>query len=328
MPEPLPRPVVATPVVADPVAAEPVAAEVVADDLEFPEGPVWLEDGSILVVEIRGARLTRIRRDGTRETVARWAGPDRAGPNGAAIGPDGACYIANNGGFVWAQRGDYFVPADLATGATQPDAYLTGSIDRVDLATGEITTLYTQCDGQRLCGPNDLVFDSQGGLWFTDHGKRRAFDEDRCGVYYARPDGSRIERALFPLHAPNGIGLSPGEDTLYVAETPTGRLWSYPLTAPGRADPRGAKCLVNMLGRFDSLGVEADGTVVVAAIEQGLCVVRPDGEVSYVEVPGPAATNVCWGGPELRDAFVTESLEGKLYRYAWPRPGLALAYSA
>ena len=287
-----------------------------------------MNDGSILVVEIHGACLTRIRGDGTRETVARWAGPDRAGPNGAAIGPDGACYIANNGGFVWTRRGDHMVPADPKTGATQPDAYVTGSIDRVDLATGEVTTLYTQCDGQHLCGPNDLVFDSQGGIWFTDHGKRRAFDEDRCGVYYARPDGSQIERAIFPLHAPNGIGLSPDEGILYVAETPTGRLWSYSLTSPGKADSRSARCLVNMLGRFDSLGVEADGTVVVAAIEKGLCVVRPDGDVSYVPVPGPAATNVCFGGEDMRSAYVTESLEGTLYHYEWPRPGLALAYSA
>lgn len=307
---------------------EELAHDVVAADLEFPEGPVALGDGSVLVVEIRGARLTRIRQDGSRNTVASWAGPDRAGPNGAAIGPDGACYVANNGGFVWSQRGEHFLPADKVTGATQPDAYVTGSIDRVDIDTGEISTLYTACEGQRLCGPNDLVFDSTGGLWFTDHGKRRAFDEDRCGVYYARPDGSSIERVLFPLHAPNGIGLSPDEGTLYVAETPTGRLWSFPLTAPGKADRRGAKCLVNTLGRFDSLGVEADGTVVVAAIEQGLCVVRPDAEISWVKVPGPACTNVCWGGDGLTTAYVTESLEGTLYRYEWPRPGLALAFSA
>jgi gluconolactonase len=302
--------------------------EVVADGLAFPEGPVVMKDGSILVVEIHGACLTRIQTDGSREVVARWAGPDRSGPNGAAIGPDGACYIANNGGFVWSPRGDYMVPADQKTGATQPDAYVTGSIDRVDLATGEVTVLYTECEGQRLCGPNDLVFDAQGGLWFTDHGKRRPFDQDRCGVYYARPDGSRIERAVFPLHAPNGIGLSPDEGTLYVAETPTGRLWSYPVTEPGRVDASGARCLVNLLGFFDSLGVEEDGTVVVAAIDKGLCVVRPDGDISYVEVPGPAATNVCFGGEDMRNAYVTESLEGKLYRYEWPRPGLQLAFSA
>ena len=146
-----------------------------------------MNDGSILVVEIRGACLTRIHSDGSRAMVAQWEGPDRAGPNGAAIGPDGACYVCNNGGFVWSRRGEHFVPSDPGTGATQPDAYVTGSIDRVDLETGEITTLYRDCQGQRLCGPNDLVFDSAGGMWFTDHGKRRAFDEDRCGVFSVAP---------------------------------------------------------------------------------------------------------------------------------------------
>jgi len=302
--------------------------ELVADGLEFPEGPIALLDGSVLLVEIRGARLTRVCTDGSRETVARWSGPDCSGPNGAAIGPDGACYVCNNGGFVWSRRGEYWVPSDPSSGATQPPGYVTGSIDRVDLRTGEIATLYTECDGQRLCGPNDLVFDREGGFWFTDHGKRRAFDEDRCGVYYARPDGSRIERAIFPLHAPNGIGLSPDGGTLYVAETPTGRLWSYPVTAPGKIDRRGARCLVNVVARFDSLAVEADGTVVVAAIDKGLCVLRPGGALEWIDSPGPAVTNLCFGGSDLRSAWVTESLEGKLYRYAWPRAGLALAYSA
>ncbi|MBW2499099.1 MAG: SMP-30/gluconolactonase/LRE family protein [Deltaproteobacteria bacterium] len=306
----------------------PIAHQTLASDLAFPEGPVALNDGSVLVVEIRGACLTRIHSDGRSETVARWSGPDRAGPNGAAIGPDGACYVCNNGGFIWSPRGDFIVPADLSTGRTQPDAYVTGSIDRVDLETGEITTLYTQCGEQRLCGPNDLVFDRQGGMWFTDHGKRRVYDEDRCGVYYAAADGSKIERAIFPLHAPNGIGLSPDEATLYVAETPTGRLWSYPVVKPGEVDPRGAKCLVNELGLFDSLGVEADGTVVVAAIDRGLCVVRPDGEISFVEMPGPGITNVCWGGEDMKTAYVTESLEGKLFACEWPRPGMALTYTA
>ena len=139
--------------------------EIVACDLAFPEGPVAMQDGSVLVVEIRGACLTRIRADGSCENIARWEGADRAGPNGAAIGPDGACYICNNGGFVWSPRGEHFIPTDPVTSATQPDAYVTGSIDRVDLETGEITRLYTQCAGQRLCGPNDLVFDSAGGIW-------------------------------------------------------------------------------------------------------------------------------------------------------------------
>ena len=66
----------------------------VADGLVFPEGPVVLADGSVLVVEVLGGRLTRIDSDGTKTVVAQTGG----GPNGAAIGPDGRCWITNNGG--------------------------------------------------------------------------------------------------------------------------------------------------------------------------------------------------------------------------------------
>jgi gluconolactonase len=70
---------------------------VLATGLEFPEGPVAMPDGSVLLVEIRGQRLTRVWPSGRTEVVARIPG----GPNGAAIGPDGKCYICNNGGFSW-----------------------------------------------------------------------------------------------------------------------------------------------------------------------------------------------------------------------------------
>jgi len=62
-----------------------------ATDLEFPEGPVVMPDGSVVLVEIRGRRLTRIWPDGRKQVVAEISG----GPNGAASGPDGKCYICN-----------------------------------------------------------------------------------------------------------------------------------------------------------------------------------------------------------------------------------------
>src|SRR5437588_11759500 len=73
----------------------------VADGLNYPEGPVYCPDGTVLVVEIGAGTLTRIYPDGSKpkETVATLGG----GPNGAAIGPDGAIYICNDGGFYIAQ---------------------------------------------------------------------------------------------------------------------------------------------------------------------------------------------------------------------------------
>ncbi len=325
------------------VAMTDLPHRTVARDLAFPEGPVALSDGSVLLVEVRGPRVTRVMPDGTRETVASWDNPATAGPNGLAVGPDGAVYICNSGGFAWHEYHGVWLPALPGTGIGQSAEYITGSIDRLDLDTGQVTVLYTACGGHRLCGPNDLVFDADGGLWFTDRGKSRADEVDRVGVFYARIDGSFSERVIFPLIGPNGIGLSPDGGTLYVADTPTGRLWGWDVTGPGEVDHRSRRCVANTLGHFDSLGVEADGTVVVAALNDGLCVVRPDGEISYVRVPGPTpvdgggvgylrmpsslATNICWGGEDMTTAYVTDAGESRLMAYEWPRPGLRLAFN-
>jgi gluconolactonase len=288
--------------------------------LEFPEGPVALPGGDVLVVEVRGGRLTRVAPDGTKATVAELGG----GPNGAAIGPDGAAYVVNNGGFTWSDRGGLLIPVG-EDGGNEPAGFQGGWVDRVDLETGAVTRLYDECDGERFVGPNDIVFDAAGGFWFTDFGKTRRRSMDRGGVYYARPDGSAVRQLAGSLTGPNGIGLSPDGRRLYVAESYTGRLLSWEVTAPGElAGPHAV--VVATPGHFDSLAVEADGTVVVAALPNGLCVVRPDHTWEYVAVPDFMTTNVCFAGPDLRTAFVTLSAGGRLVALDWPRPGLPLEF--
>src|SRR5215467_2089412 len=109
----------------------------VAEGLHFPEGPVAMADGSVVLVEIRRGTLTRVAPNGRRETIAELGG----GPNGAAIGPDGAVYVCNNGGaFDW-QEGELHLPD-----AASAKPYRGGSIQRVDLRTGKFSTLYEECD--------------------------------------------------------------------------------------------------------------------------------------------------------------------------------------
>ena len=300
-----------------------------ADDLAFPEGPIAMADGSVIVVEIAGPRLTRIGPDGSTEVITEWGDPASAGPNGAAIGPDGAVYVCNNGGFLWSEINGMRFPIDRATGSNQAPEYVTGSIDRVEVTTGEITTLYTECDGHHLCGPNDIVFDSTGGFWFTDLGKQRVRELDKGAVYYARPDGSSITRCIDNVDHPNGCGLSPDGSTLYVAQTTTGRVWAYDITAPGELASQRGTCIANTLGNLDSMAVEADGTVVVAALRKGLLVVRPNHSHDFVDTPDqPLVTNVAFGGPDRQTAFITESAIGRLLATPWPRAGLELTYNA
>ena len=299
----------------------------IASGLQFPEGPIIMDDGSIVVVEIAGPRLSRVLTDGTVEVIAEWDDPESAGPNGAAVGPDGHIYVCNNGGFVWSEINGMQFPMDRATGANQSDSYVTGSIDRVDLATGEIVSIYNEFQGDRLCGPNDIVFDESGGFWFTDLGKQRRREVDKGAVYYALPDGSSIERVIDNIDHPNGCGLSPDGQRLFVAQTTTGRLWAYNISEPGAlVDDKGV-CIANTLSSLDSMAIEADGTIVVAALRDGLLVVRPDGAYEFLRVDGPLITNIAFSREGDNVAYITESALGSLIAIEWPRSGLDLAFS-
>ncbi len=306
---------------------------ILATNLQFPEGPIAMPDGSVLVVEIQRGTLSRVQ-NGQIEVLAELGG----GPNGAAIGPDGACYICNNGGFEWIRAGDKTYPGE------QPENYSGGRIERVDLVSGKVTTLYTQCNGLPLRGPNDIVFDRTGGFWFTDHGKTRPRDKDRTGVFYAQPDGSSISEVIFPLEAPNGIGLSADEATVFVAETPTGRVWAFDLAGPGElATGKSSKRL--LAGRsghfmFDSLAVDSNGDVCVATLlDGGITTLCDSGssllksgqkgvqrEPQFLPMPDRITTNICFGGADLKTAFITLSSTGQLVAVDWPVGGLPLNF--
>jgi len=299
----------------------------ITEGLRFPEGPVALPDGRVLLVEIARGTITEVAPDGTQRIVATPGG----GPNGAALGPDGALYICNNGGFEWHERDGRLYPGD------QPADYSGGRIERLDLTTGELTVLYSACDGRPLCGPNDLVFDRTGGFWFTDHGKNRPQDRDRTGVFYARADGSEIKQVISPPQGPNGIGLSPAEDALYVAETLTGRVWEWRLAGPGtlaaerRDRPDGGRLLPAPPGYllYDSLAVDSLGRVCVATLIQGgITVIDPVANTAELRrFDDILTTNICFGGPGLRTAFLTLSSTGRLVSVPWDAPGLALNFS-
>jgi len=302
-------------------------ARVLTDGLRFPEGPVAMDDGSVIVTELIGKKLTRVAPDGTKTTVADTGGS----PNGLAIGPDGALYCTNSGGFAFQEIGPYLIPAG-EHGQSQPDDYIGGRIQRIDIATGEVTDLYTECDGRPLKGPNDIVFDSTGGFWFTDLGKSRERDLDKGGLYYAQPDGSSIKEVIFPLVTPNGVGLSPDGQHVYVAETPTGRVWRFTLARPGVVAEGSQHLLCHLEdAQFDSLAIDSDGNVCVATLTaNGVTAIGPDGTVvaeMRVPVTDPFVTNICFGGADLRTAFITSSGTGRAFVTEWHCPGLATAYS-
>ena len=193
-----------------------------------------MPDGSVVVVEMFGPRLTRVHPDGSTDTIAeipadrtvQQSAPTERSTSATTV----ACSLrSTSAGWCSPDR-------------SIPTATSVGRIQRVDVHDGTVTDLYTECDGHPLRGPNDIVMDGHGGFWFTDHGIRDTASRraDLSGIYYGHVDGSGISEVVYPTDSPNGIGLSPDTDTLYWAETHNGRVHRRTITQAGRGARAGS----------------------------------------------------------------------------------------
>ena len=259
----------------------------IASGLKFPEGPVAMPDGSVILVEIARETLTRVMPDGKQHIIAKLGG----GPNGAAMGPNGKIYVCNNGGFNWIERPD----GRLFPG-TQPAHYKTGSIQVVDPESGKFETMYDSCDGRKLNGPNDLVFAADGRLLFTDPGTYNPTSPDPSYIYAIEPNGSvrlavGFERPTFP----NGLAVE-ADGSIVWAESYTGHVC--------RRRPDGSR---EDLGRLpgdnptpDGMKIGADGRLYVTDIfASGIHILRPDGTAEAFLACGKATTNCVFDGETL-----------------------------
>ena len=327
--------------------------QLVAENLKLPEGPVYCRDHSLLVGQIAAGLLTRIDlASGVTTTIADLCG----GPNGLAIGPHGAIYVCNDGGF-FVEEVPQSDGGKISVAVSQPRNYSGGKIQRVDL-DGSIHTLYQQFQGKDdpsktwpLRSPDDLIFDSSGNFWFTDWGKDRLDQRNRdiTGVYYANADGSSIEEKIYPLQSPNGIALSPDNSRLYVAESWTRRILYWELSKPGVIQPNPATldgsylltAKIPFQAGLDSMAIDCNGNLYAVSIlpagsdpnaKGGITVISPSGEIlEWLEIDfgqaDPLPSNICFGGPDLRTAFITLSGSGRVISCPMSIAGKRLAYS-
>ncbi len=184
-----------------------------------------------------------------------------------------------------------------------------------------------------------VALDDEGVAWVA------WVDQARKDVLLQRflRDGTRLGEPVNVSRSPEifswlpRIGLAPDERTLYVVETPTARCWSFKLSGPGQIESangpyRGEKgtVVVGLGGyqMFDSMAVEANGNVCIATLISGcISVIAPDGRlVEQVPTGDRVTTNIAFGGPELKTAYITLSGKGELIAMDWPRPGLPLNF--
>jgi len=307
----------------DQLVAADATIEVLADGFKWSEGPIWDRSAKRLLFSDVPNNVVHAWSEAAGLSVflkpSGYTGTEPYG--GREPGSNGLTFDAK-GRLVLCQHGDKRVAR------REGDAFV---------------TLADKFEGKRFNSPNDLVYAKDGSLYFTDppYGRPKTFDDPGReltwqGVYRLSTDG-KVSLLVKDLKAPNGIGLSPDGKTLYVADTEGARLWAFEVQGPGKLKPKqqfaphSGRIIAGLPGnaRFDSLKVMASGNITVATLNTGyITEISPTGEiVRAVRVPDCYPTNVCFGGTDMRTAYITLSDTGRLGVMQWPEPGLKLNFN-
>lgn len=279
-------------------------AEVVVDGIPFGEGPVWCDDGTLVVTSVAGGCLYRVWPERhEREMLADTGG----GANGAVAASDDGFLVTQNGGFDFSSVGIFrdpppFRPATPGLQRVGPD----GDVDYVaDVG---------------LHAPNDLCVDADGTVWFTDPGHYPPPEPPIGRVLALRPDGS-VETVADGFWYCNGIAVDPDGELVVVERAGLMRV---------AKDGGDRDWICELLGRGggDGFCLDADGRFYVAStVEHGVRVLDRDGtELDFLEIDGNGVTtNCCFGGPEGRWLFATDAVPGHVVVWeGMPTPGLPL----
>ena len=269
--------------------------EIFATNLEIPEGPAFDRDGNLYVVELGGGCVSRITPDGSVSTLCETGGF----PNGATIGPDGALWVANNGG-----RDD------------------PGWVERIDLATGTTERII---EDPSFGGCNDLVFDAEGNLYFTDpHGTMRR--DQRPGHVYFFSSERELTRIATDYAFPNGIGITDDGGTLLVAETISGIVWAHEIKAPGKIRERRKHAQLPEGHLPDGFAFDAAGNLLVCGHFGGAVTVfdAAGNRIDSIEPLDERLTNLAFGGPDFSTLYICESGLNRVSTVPWHTPGMKL----
>lgn len=258
--------------------------ELLITGVQTPEGPAFDRDGNLWFVNWELSSIVRMTPDGVAAEFYNTGGI----PAGLAFHPDGSLYIADEGEHI---HGVMRLTMD-----------------------GAAEIVVNEFEGTPLNGANDLVFDRNGVLYFSD--PWGSSDENPIGGFYRFfPDG-RLEQIDTGLAFPNGVTLNADESAVYLAETNRNRILRYPINADGSLAPREDWADVSLPAGADGMAFDAEGNLYVAHFN-GSCVdvFDPSGQqIDKIDIPGSKVTNCAFGGHDNRTLVVTEVATQSLYR--------------
>jgi len=265
------------------------------DTDSFLEGPVFDAAGNLFVTDIPFGRIFRIDSAGSWALVAEYGGE----PNGMKFLNERELLIADyrNGLMV------------------------------CDIASGVVRPFLERRNSERFKGVNDLIFASNGDMYFTDQGQTG--QHDRTGRLYRLRAGGELECILDCIPSPNGLVLNKAETVVFLCVTRDNAIWRVPLLPDGSATKVGV--FIQMSGGVgpDGMAIDQEENLIVCHIGLGsLWVFSPIGEPLYriKSCAGLATTNCAFGGPERKTLFITESRTGTVLKAELPVPG-RLMYS-
>ena len=260
---------------------------------DSPEGPAFDREGNLYFVNWLSSSIVKLTPEGSAAEFFNTGGI----PAGLAFHRDGSLYVADEG--------------DDIHGVLR-------------IADGEATILANAYEGTPLNGANDLVFDRDGVLYFSDPW-RSSLENPVGGFYRLFPDGT-LERLDQGLAFPNGVAISPAGDAVYLAETYRNRILRYPLMPGGVVGSREEFASLPGGHGPDGMAFDEAGNLYVAHFGGGkVAIFGPSGEMTgAIPVPGANVTNVAFGGPDRRTVVITEVATSSLYQTRVEIPGLAL----
>jgi gluconolactonase len=293
----------------DRIVPQGARIEKLAGGFQFTEGPVWHPDGYLLFS------------DPNANTIYRWS-------------PDGAVSVfRTKSGYSGFDIGRYRQPGSNgltldSEGLLTINEHGNRRVTRLE-RTGRITVLADRYDGKRLNSPNDLVYRSDGTLFFTDppFGLPKTFDDPGkelpfSGVYLVK--NGQVRLLTKELSGPNGMALSPDEKHLYVGNWDLARkvLMRYDVSPEGSLE--NGRVFYDFTGEtepvaLDGIKVDVEGNVYVSA-PGGVWILSPAGKPLGRIVPPEHDANFAFGDADGRSLYLTASTG--LYRIRLGIPGV------